>query len=146
MSGMHPSEEKLQQFVLDRPACTEEQIIHIEGCPDCRASVAAYRTLADALKAQPAPAFDFDLAASVIGQLEMPPGRKRTKGSWLTAVLVASFIGIPAWLFRRSAYFVFTDMSAVFYWILLAATGIVVGTFLLRLYRQYQHVINLLNK
>jgi hypothetical protein len=146
MSGTHPSEETLQQYVLDRAACKPEEIEHIGVCPDCQAAIVAYGLLADMLKAEPAPAFPFNLAASVIAQLETPTGRKRNEGSLLTAALVALFIGIPAWLFRRSAYFVFTDMSAGFYWVLLAATGIVVAMFLFRLYKQYQQVINLLNK
>lgn len=146
MNGTHPSEETLQQYVQDRPACTVEQIAHIGTCPDCQAAVEAYGMLADVLKAQPAPAFDFELATAVIAQLEMPPARKRSEGSLLTAALVALSIGIPAWLFRRSAYFVFTDMSAAFYLVLLAAAGVVVGLFLLRLHKKYQNVINLLNK
>jgi hypothetical protein len=37
-------------------------------------------------------------------------------------------------------------MSADFYWVLLAAAGIVVGLFVFRLYKKYQDVINLINK
>jgi anti-sigma factor RsiW len=158
MSGIHPSDEVLQEYVEGHPVCTQVEIDHIAGCPDCQETVAAYRMLAGALKEQPAPVFDFDLAAAVIGQLEAsqrmeaprpmeaPRLRKRQEGSVLTAVLIAAAILIPAWLFRRSAYFVFTDMSAAFYWVLLAAAGIVVGLFLLRLYKKYQNVINLINK
>jgi anti-sigma factor RsiW len=146
MSGIHPSDEVLQEYVEGRTACTPVEIDHIAGCPDCQGTIAAYRMLAGALKEQPAPAFDFDLAAAVIAQLEPPQQRTRQGGSVLTAVLIAVAIIVPAWLFRRSAYFVFTDMSAAFYWVLLAATGTVVGLSLLRLYKKYQDVINLINK
>jgi anti-sigma factor RsiW len=147
MNGIHPSDEVLQEYVEGRPACTQVEIDHIAGCPDCRETIAAYRMIASALKEQPAPVFDFDLAAAVITRLEAPPQqRKRQEGSVLTAVLIAAAILIPAWLFRRSAYFVFTDMSAVFYWVVLIAAGLVIGLFLLRLHRKYQDVINLINK
>jgi anti-sigma factor RsiW len=146
MSGIHPSEEVLQEYVEGRSACTPIEIDHIAGCPDCQETIAAYRTLAVSLKEQPTPVFDFDLAAAVIAKLEKPQARKRREGSVMTAVLIATAIIIPAWLFRRSAYFVFTDMSAAFYGTLLVATGIVVGLFLLRLYKKYQDVINLINK
>jgi hypothetical protein len=146
MTRTHPTDEALQEYVLDPAACTPEQISHIGSCPDCQDAVAAYRLLAAALKEQPAPAFDFDLAGAVITQLEAPPQRKWQEGSVLTAILIALAIVIPAWLFRRSAYFVFTDMSAVFYGVLLVITAIVVGLFLLRLHRKYQDVINLINK
>jgi|HubBroStandDraft_1064217.scaffolds.fasta_scaffold06492_3 anti-sigma factor RsiW len=152
MSGTHPSDEVLQQFVLDPTVCAAGEIDHIGSCPECQEAAAAYRMLADALQEQLAPTFDFDLAAAVIGRLEplrrmeTPKVRKRQEGSVLTAILIATAVVIPAWLFRRSAYFVFTDMSAAFYWVLLAAAGIVVGIFLLRLYKRYQNVINLINK
>jgi len=152
MSGTHPSDEALQQYVLDPAVCTAGEIDHIGSCPECQETAAAYRMLADALQEQLAPAFDFDLAAAVIGQLEPLPQmeaprlRKRKEGSVLTAILIATAVIVPGWLFWRSAYFVFTDMSAAFYWVLLAAAGIVVGIFLLRLYKKYQDVINLINK
>jgi hypothetical protein len=146
MSGTHPSEASLQQYVLDRAACTQEDIGHIGSCADCQAAAAVYEMLAGVLKAQPAPAFNFDLTAAVIAQLDAPPRRKQKGGPALTAVLIALVIGVPAWLFRRSAYFVFTDMSADFYWVVLAAAAIVVGMFLLRLHKKYQDVINLINK
>jgi hypothetical protein len=146
MSGTHPSDEALQQYVLEPSACAPGEIDHIAGCPDCRESAAAYRMLSVMLKEQPAAAFDFDLASAVIAQLEIPPQRKRGEGAVLTAILIAVVIGVPAWLFRKTAYVVFTDMSADFYWVVLAAAGVVVGLFLLRLYKKYQDVINLINK
>jgi|SRR6185437_1799000 len=145
MSRTHPSDEVLQQFVLEPAACPVEEISHIETCPDCQAAVAAYNVLRKELATQTSPAFDFDLAAAVIGQLEeaaVPPA----KTPKLTIALIAAFIVVPLWLFRKSAYFVFTDMSAVFYWLVFAVAGIVVGVFLLRLYKKYQQIINLINK
>lgn len=145
MNEKHPSEETLQQFVLERAACPAEEISHIERCPECLAVVAAYSALVNELSSQAVPTFDFDLAAAVIGKLEkaaVPPA----KTPKLTMVLIAIFIVVPLWLFRRSAYFVFTDMPAVFYWLVLAAAAIVVGLFVLRLYKKYQQVINLINE
>ena len=154
MSGTHLSDEVLQQFILERAACTAEDIRHIGSCPDCQAAAAAYEALTNELARQPVPTFDFDLAAAVIAQLAgaAVPTRetRRVKqgraGSALTIFLIAAFISVTLWLFRRSAYFVFTDMSAVFYWLVLAASGIVVGLFLLRLYKKYQQVISLINE
>jgi hypothetical protein len=146
MSGTHPSDEVLQQYALDSVTSTPGEIDHIRNCPVCREAVAAYGMLATALKEQPAPAFGFDLAASVIARLEAPREKKRKEGGALTGILIALIVLVPAWLFRKSAYFVFTDMSAIFYWLLLVAAGIAVGLFLLRLHRKYQDVINLINK
>jgi hypothetical protein len=146
MSGTHPSDEALQQYVLDPSACAPGEIDHIAGCPACRETTAAYRVLADTLKELPAPVFDFDLASAVTARLETPPESRRKESAVLTVSLIALVAGVPAWLFRKTVYFVFTDMSAQFYWMLLATTAIVVGLFLLRLYKKYQDVINLINK
>lgn len=159
MSRTHPSDEVLQQFVLEPAACPAEETSHIETCPDCQAAVAAYTALISELASQAQPTFDFDLAAAVITQLQgaatptvpSPAAPTATPTSAppvaaLTIALIAAFIAVPLWLFRRSAYFVFTDMSAVFYWFVLAVAGIVVGLFLFRLYKKYQQVINLINE
>ncbi|HEV3410992.1 MAG TPA: hypothetical protein VG101_00880 [Puia sp.] len=155
MSGAHPSEETLQQYVLDRACCQPGEIGHIESCPDCLKAVGAYRLLTGELEIQPLPEFDFDLAAVVIRRIELAranelrqidPIRERKRSTAGMAALILLVIGIPAWLFWKSAYFVFTDMSADFYWVLLAAAGIVVGLFVFRLYKKYQDVINLINK
>ena len=154
MSGRHSSDEVLQQFSLDPAVCKAEEINHIGSCPDCQAAVAVYKALTNKLASQPVPTFDFDLASAVIAQLEgaaaskadAPRAKQGKTGSVLTIIMIAVFIGVPLWLFRRSAYFVFTDMSAVFYWFVVATAGIVVGLFLLRLYKDHQKVINLINE
>jgi hypothetical protein len=154
MSGTHPSEEILQQYALDRAACQTEAIDHIGSCPECLATIAAYGALSELLSSEPVPEFDFDLAAAVIVKVReakareqaIAPVREKKSGAVGMAIMIALFVGVPAWLFRKSAYFVFTDMSADFYWVLLAAAGIVVGLFLLRLHKKYQDVINLINK
>ena len=155
MSGVHPSEESLQLYVLDRASCNPEEVGHIESCPECVAAVDAYRLLTSELEKQPLPEFDFDLAAVVLQQVTLirsqdrrqsDPARERKRSSAAMAALILVVIGIPAWLFWKSAYFVFSDMSADFYWMLLAAAVIVVGLFLFRLYKKYQDVINLINK
>ena len=155
MSGTHPLEEILQQYVLDRATCTPEEIGHIESCPDCRAAVSAYGLLTNELSGQPVPAFGFDLTAIVMERVQAARARERMapapvkqpKGSTAgMAAMIIFIIGVPAWLFRKSVYFVFTDMSAGFYWVLLAPAAIVVGLFLFRLHKKYQDVINLINK
>src|SRR5579863_1265282 len=139
MSGTHPPEEMVQLYVLTREACSPEAIGHIENCPDCRAAVAAYGLLSDELARQPVPEFNFDLTAVVMAgvqeinareRLDAAPAKQQKASAAGMAVMIVLVIGVPAWLFRKSAYFVFTDMSAVFYWVLLAAAAIIVGFFL----------------
>jgi hypothetical protein len=167
MSGMHLSAEELQQYVLNRAECPAESILHVGTCPDCHADVAAYVLLMEGLGQQPKPAFDFDVAAAVMERLEAEPGMTlplepgmtvplepgmavRRKADrpyrYVMAALILLMTGIPAWLFRRSAYFVFTDIQAVFLYPILAATGMILAWRILHLYKKYQNVFNIINK
>jgi hypothetical protein len=133
--------------------------MHVGACPDCQANVAAYALLMEGLGQQPKPAFDFDVAAAVMERLEAEPGMAvplepgmavRRKADrpyrYVMAALILLMTGIPAWLFRRSAYFVFTDIQAVFLYPILAATGMILAWRILHLYKKYQNVFNIINK
>jgi hypothetical protein len=158
MSGMHPTEEILQQFAEDRAVCTPDEIAHIEGCPQCREAVAAYAVVIEELGGAAVPVFGFDLAETVVarvraveegaGQVGAEAGvvAKRKAGAVPMLALIAVVVGSAGAFFWRSAYFVFTDMAANFYWIILVVAGLVVGLFIARLHRKYQQVINLINK
>jgi anti-sigma factor RsiW len=155
MSGMHPSEETLQQYALDHADCGREEIDHIGNCAHCQALIAIYGVVIAELDRQAPPVFDFDLTATVMRRVQTTRVQQRPQTapaqeqrSNITAIrtVIALVIGIPAWLFRKSAYFVFTDMSPAFYGLLLAAAGVVIGLFIFRLQRKYQDVINLINK
>jgi hypothetical protein len=149
MSGMHPSEEILQKFAGDRHGCQPDEIAHIEGCAECRAAVAAYAIVMQELEHLPAPAFDFNLAHMVIDRILAAEGKvvvKRKGSGAPMAAQIAAVVGLAVAFFWKSAYFVFTDMAANFYWVLLVVTAIVVGLFIVRLHRKYQQVINLINK
>jgi anti-sigma factor RsiW len=149
MSGAHLSAEALQQYILDKQGCTPEDIAHVDSCPDCQAQVAAYTLLMAALSQQPAPKFGFDVSAMVLGQLA--PERKterrvNRRTSWGMAAIILLVTAVPAWLFRRSAYYVFTDISAVFLYLILAAAGVFVLLRVLHLMKRYQQIIKIINK
>lgn len=154
MSGAHLSEEELQQYILDRPACTPEDIAHLDGCPDCRARVAAYGLLMEGLGQQPAPVFGFDVSAMVMGQLAESPGvgqraaerRVERPTRMTTATLILLITAVPAWLFRKSAYYVFTDFPAIFLYLILAAAAVFMLLRVLHLMKRYQQLINIINK
>jgi hypothetical protein len=160
MSGAHLSAEELQKCILDRPACKEEDIAHLDGCPDCQAQVAAYALLMEGLQQQPPPVFGFDVSAMVMRRLAESPvvdrraeraGRRiDRRADRLTRLGMAALIllvtAVPAWLFRKSAYYVFTDFPAVFLYLILAAAGVFMLLRILHLMKRYQHIINTINK
>lgn len=169
MSRAHLSAEELQQYILDKPGCTPEDIAHVDSCPDCQAQVAAYTLLMATLSQQPAPVFGFDVSAMVLGRLaaessverasewmsegEGERARERAteraterrvnrRTGWGMAALILVVAGVPAWLFRRSAYYVFTDISAVFLYLILAAAGVFMLLRVLHLVKRYHQIIN----
>jgi anti-sigma factor RsiW len=146
MNGNHLSAEELQLYVLDRGACTTENILHVGACPDCQADIAAYSVLMGSLRQQPKPAFDFDVAAAVMERLEREPASKARPFGYMMAALILLMTGIPAWLFRKSAYFVFTEIQAVFLYPILVAAVMIMLLRILHLYKKYQHIFNIINK
>jgi hypothetical protein len=162
MSGVHPSDMELQQYVLDKLVCPADVLAHVDGCAGCQAAVAAYRLLFGELEEQPRPAFNFDASALVMeavmaeaaeaGRAPKAEGRQRSggmehqlsggRGSMVEritmAVIIALVGGIPAWLFRKNAFYVFTGVSAVFLYLMLGVALMILLLRGLAMYRKYQ--------
>jgi len=133
MKTAHPSDAELQQYAEDRVHCPEEVVMHVEDCPGCRASVMAYATLFEGLDQQPAVAFDFDVTALVMAKL---PGERNFR--WVIAAIIFFGIAIPAYLFRKNAFYVFTGISTFFLALILAAAGVIMIWRIMALYKHYQ--------
>ena len=149
MSKAHLSAEELQQYILDKPECSPEDIAHVDSCPDCQAQVAAYTLLMKELGQQPTPVFGFDVSSMVLPQLAGTWATERKvnrRTGWGMAALILVVAGVPAWLFRRSAYYVFTDISAVFLYLILAAAGVFMLLRVLHLVKRYHQIIHSINK
>ncbi len=158
MTRAHLSAEELQEYVLDKPGCMPGDIAHVENCPDCQAQVAAYTLLMNKLGQQPAPGFGFDVSAMVLGQLKVgsrvmqgdverkTERRVNRHAGWGMAALILVVAGVPAWLFRRSAYYVFTDISAIFLYLILGAAGVFMLLRVLHLVKRHQQIIHSINK
>jgi hypothetical protein len=133
MIEAHPSDMELQQYAQDRGSCPNTVITHVEGCPHCRAAIAAYGQLFEALEQQPVPAFDFDVTALVMTKL---PGERNYK--YVIAAIIFFVIAIPAYLFRKNAFYVFTGISTVAFALILAAAGVIMVLRMMTLYKHYQ--------
>jgi hypothetical protein len=156
MMTEHPSEQELQQFVSDNSLCTSATRSHIEGCESCQAQVASYGLVLSAIRQQPKPAFDFDVAALVLPQLQAPlsaeelaiAGLRPWKDRFfpfLLAVIILPLTGIPLYLLRKNIFFLFTDVSAIFIYAMAAAALVVIGFKIAGMYRTYQKQLKTLN-
>ena len=69
MKNEHINEMEIQQYVLDKDDCDAIIIEHINHCPKCKAEVDIYELLFAAIKEEPNPVFEFDIANLVLQQL-----------------------------------------------------------------------------
>ena len=69
MKNKHIKEIEIQQFVLGKDDCDISIIEHINHCQKCKAEVDIYELLFAAIKNEPNPVFEFDIANLVMQQL-----------------------------------------------------------------------------
>ena len=168
MNSLHLTEDVLQLYALEPERCPQEVIEHLAECEECRVAAEGWMLLGKALKDQPAPEFSFDVAAAVMGRLE---GEEVRGGEVVTGRLdgeraatpahgvalgrvsrlvvpgiVAIVAGVPAWLFRKTAYFAFADMSEEIALVILVCAGVAVAFSAYKYYRRYQQIIQLINR
>jgi hypothetical protein len=147
MKHSHPTEKEIQQFAINKPACSPEVTGHIESCAHCMQEAEIYQLLFSEIKKQPGPAFDFDLPGLVLSKL--PETRSRLSADNIIAGFLVIFtcccIGIPVFLFRRIMLNMFMDIPPFFiYAIIISTTGILIIK-ILSLYKKYLNQMRLLN-
>jgi hypothetical protein len=147
MTNGHPSDRILQEYSLDRSGVTAEVVTHIDACATCQAHVAAYRQLFTEVNRLPRPAFEFDTASLVLSQLPAArPGLSKGRGLvFLLALLITPVIGIPLYLLRRNIFYLFTDVSAFFLYMMAGATLVVLFFKIHSMYRKYHRQLDALN-
>jgi len=92
MTSPHLSDYDLQAAAEAGALLPAAQAAHLRGCARCQSQVATYRQLFAAAARLPAPAFDFDLTASVLAQLP----RARPVSRWVLGGVAALVAGVVA--------------------------------------------------
>jgi hypothetical protein len=147
MINSHPTDKEIQQFAIDKSACSAAMAGHIESCVFCLQEAETYQALFDGIKKQPQPAFDFDLPGLVLSQL--PESGSRLSADDIIAGFLVIFtcccIGIPVYLFRKIILNMFMDIPPFFiYAIIISTTGILIIK-ILSLYKKYLNQMRFLN-
>lgn len=90
MTDVHLSEQQAQQYA-EYPPADAATLAHLQTCGHCRALVATYQNLFEAVAALPPPALAFDLSAQVMSKLPVAP-RQIPWAAILAGLLVLSFV------------------------------------------------------
>lgn len=126
-TSLHLSEPALQVAADPAAQLPATEMAHLRTCPLCQGRVATYHQLLGTVAALPAPAFEFDLAASVIAQLPRP----RLAFPWVLCAVVGALvlvvvIGFLA-LFGGVLALAFEGLSAGLGLGLAAVAGLLIG-------------------
>ena len=90
MTRLHLSERALQQAAEAAPSLPVSQAAHLHDCRLCQGRVATYQHLFAAAAHLPKPAFDFDLAATILTQLP----RAKPAFPWVLSAAAALVLGV----------------------------------------------------
>lgn len=145
MLNGHLSDKQIQELALNLTTATDV-ITHAADCPDCKTRVENYWLLIKTIEQEPAPAFDFDLAAAVVTQIATPTAKPKTNGLWwlFTGTIAAILVGAGIYFgdYMRELFEGLKSLATYF----IAITGIILGIVLvIAQYKTYQLKIKMLD-
>ena len=147
MNNGHPKEKEIQEYVFDKSACSPSLIAHIESCALCLEEVNAYQLLFAEINKEPSARFDFDVSGLVLPLLPSPEpliSADRFIAGFLV-VFIGCCIGIPLILFNRNIIHMFSGISPVFIYIILASASLILILKTLDMYKNYRAQMRRIN-
>lgn len=142
----HLSDEQVQELAMGSTTLPQEVVAHAESCVHCKERLESYWLMISTIEGQKAPAFDFDLAAAVVAQIETPVVKPNTSVLWwLFAVTLAGIlIGVSIY-FGEYMQTVFEGLKSMAIY-LVTVSGIVLGIFLaIDQHKTYQKKMKMLD-
>lgn len=140
--SQHLSEEELQMVAGGQEVADAATTQHIESCALCQEQLKVYKLIVSAINEQPKAAFNFDLAGAVLKQLQPAPAKKTFS---LRPFIIAAFIAISLYLFRKNFLLLTTGIPAAFLLLSLGACILIIGFSIFKLYHTYQRQLEQLN-
>jgi anti-sigma factor RsiW len=136
MTRDHLSESEIQQYALEPVACEAGVAAHVNACAACKANVAAYQVLFTDIQEQPVPAFDFDIAAVIVPQIEKA---KPVTDRFFISMAVITVISLSVAVYSFRSYFetIFTNALSWFIGIIVVAAISIIIFQLIELYKKY---------
>lgn len=114
MKNKHINEIEIQQYVLGKDDCDTIIIEHINHCQKCKTEVDNYVLLFAAIKEEPHPVFEFDIANLVMQQL--PEKQNFSIDKYLITLLSGvsiAFLLILSYLINKFFPTVFNGISSI---------------------------------
>jgi len=142
MISQHLSEEKLQMVAGSQQVADAATTQHIESCAICQEQLEVYKLIVSAIHEQPKAAFNFDLAGAVLQQLQATPAKKTFS---LRPFIIAVFIAIPLYLFRKNFLLLTTGIPAAFLLLSVVAGIVIIVINIFKLYHTYKRQMEQLN-
>jgi len=142
MMSRHLSEEELQMVANSEQVADTSIKQHIESCGVCQEQLEVYKLIVSTVKEQPKTTFDFDLADTVLQQLQPAQAKKVFN---LRPFIIAAFTAISLYLFRKNFFMLTIGIPATFLLLSVVASIIIIGTNIFKLYHIYQHKLKQLN-
>jgi hypothetical protein len=131
----HPSEEQLQAYALESDNSDTTLSLHINTCENCKAAVATYRFIANVMRQCTKPAFEFDLAVTVLAQLQNSKTVTYRRLDVLLSAMAVIFVAILMYIYRKQVADLFAGTSILFMFTALVSAAILV---ILRLDENYK--------
>ena len=145
MNDQHLSEEQLQSLAMVPSNPDAGILAHQEACPLCQQQIVAYQQIIGAIKELPAPAFDFNLEAAVLEELQQPAYVENNYYRYIFALIIAGIVIATLYIFRQNFLNLSAGISSLFLAIsIIACIGIIVFK-VIKLYQQYNLQIKKLN-
>jgi len=143
----HLTDEEVQLYAMDKNQCGIHIREHVNLCKDCKARVDIYLVLIDGIRQQRQPAFDFDLAATVLKQLPAKkPGTVNDKLlTWIFILICAGLIGTVFYFFRGFLNNMFKGIAGISIYLIAISAITVVAMLLVEMYRKYQKEMRVLD-
>ena len=147
MVTKHLNDDEVQLYITDKSHCEKRIAEHIHLCEECRSKVEVYQLLITGIKQQPQPAFDFDLAASVLKQLSVPQAKVASDElfTWILVFVSVGFLATAAYYFRSYMTSMFEGVATILiYLIVISAITVVAGLFF-EMYKKYRKEMKVLD-
>ena len=143
----HLTDDDIQQYALDGSNCEPEIIAHVQSCEACKARFATYQLLFNAIRKQPEPAFDFDLAGLVLTQLPAAKSRSSLDNIlvYLFSLVTVVLTGTVVYLFREYLTSLFTGITSLLLYLIATTVITILSLLCIDMYKSYQKKMNALD-